>query len=617
MEQDEEMLENASSSLHPNVVLHVDFDYFYAQVEEILNPELRKKPVGVKQRFHIVTCNFKAREFGINKMETIKDALRKCPDLIIINGEDLSKYKTFSKRIAELLHSTIGPSERMDLDEHFIETTKIVKEQMSTMTDDELANLYAVGALYPNEDAFNGCKCGCKQRLSLGSQIAQKLRDRIFKDLQLTCSIGVAHNKLLAKLVGQLNKPNNQTVLAPMAAKQFMVEELKDIHRITGIGSRTASRIQELGITSIADLQKCEFEKLEKKFGVDMAAKLKELSVGCDTSTVKPSGKPKTVGLEDSFRPISIRSDAQEKFRALLSRLVIQIQDDGRVPQSIKVTVRKYDPIKKNSIRETKQCALVSSHFRCVDGKIQLVDGAEDRILKNVMLLFDRMVDLKITFNITLLGLCFSKFQDQRGPGSVANYLMKKQEVEVQSITNLSNESINGSFRDSFRSKTASPSSSVMDYETMSNTSLDFSGSEESELEPSPKKRKKLSILLVAKGRRYSSNDDYEIASPSKQLNVSALQLNGSMDVGEGLPHNVKTNMIPNRVISPLCISNEPVACTSKSPELPPNVDPSVWREFPLTVQREIMMRSWQPPPSSSTKSNTIAPLQKKFIRNT
>ena len=547
-----------SDNAHPNVILHVDFDFYYAQVEEVLNPELKNKPLGIKQRFHIVTSNYEARKFNIKKMELISDALKKCSDLVIINGEDLSNYKTYSKKISDLLNSMIGPTERMGLDEHFLDVTKLVNERIKSMNIEAIDNLHITGPFYPSEEIFSECNCGCQRRLMIGSEIAQNIRNKIFQDLKLTCSVGIAHNKLLAKLVGQCNKPNNQTTLAPLAAAEYMAS-LKNLRRITGIGDRTASRIEELGIESIEDLQNCEREVLQKKFGADMGTRLKEWAIGEDSTEVKPSGKPKTVGLEDSCRPISIRSDAQEKFRALLSRLVIQIQDDGRVPQSIKVTVRKYDPVKKSSIRETKQCSLPPSHFRCLDGKIQLIKGADDKIIKNVMILFDRMVDLKQQFNITLLGLCFSKFQDQkRGPGSIASFLMKKQDVEVQSITNLSNESINGSFGDSFRSKTASPSSSIMDYETMSNTSLDFSGSEESEFEPSPKKRKKLNLLLVAKSRRYSSNDD--IASPSK-LNVSALQLSNAMDTSDSLSLVMKTNSTPNRVISPLCISNDsPIA---------------------------------------------------------
>jgi DNA polymerase iota len=601
------MMNHSRNDPHRAVVLHLDIDYFYAQVEEVMNPELKEKPFGIQQGVNIVTCNYIARSFGITKWHPLKECLEKCPDLVVVDGSDLSNYKIYSKKIAELLHTTVGPSERMGLDEHFLDITKLVDDQIVKMGPQEIQNLRFSGPFYPNEESFAECRCGCERRLMVGSQIAQKIRAKILEDLKLTCSVGIAHNKLLAKLVGQHNKPNNQTVLAPMAAALYMAE-LKTLKSITGIGGRTASRIEELGISTIEELQNCETERLQKKFGADMAARLKEMSMGVDTSEVKPSGKPKTVGLEDSCKPISIRSDAQEKFRALLARLLTQIQDDGRIPQSIKVTVRKYDPMKKSSIRETKQCALIPSHFRCIESKLQLVNGAEEKILKNVMILFDRMVDLTQQFNITLLGLCFSKFQDQkRGPGSIANFLMKKQDVEVQSITNLSNESINGSFGDSFRTKNASPSSSIMDCETMSNTSLDFSGSEESEFEPSPKKRKKLNLLLVAKGRRrYSSNDD--IASPSK-LNVSALQLNsGSLEATDSHGMLIKSTSTPNRVISPLCISNEPVACSSKSPELPPNVDPTVWRELPLDVQRELMT-SWQLSPSASLSTAKAAPI--------
>lgn len=242
MEQDEDISNNGDEQ-HLSVILHVDIDYFYAQVEEILNPELKNKPFGIKQGLNIVTCNYLARDKGVGKWVPISDSIKKCPELVIVNGEDLTNYKVYSKRISELLHKMFGTTERMGLDEHYIDVTKEIERQLKEDLNDKH---HFIGPLFPDEESFDACKCGCKKRLILGTEIADRVRKRLFEDLKLTCSIGIAHNKLLAKLVGQMNKPNNQTALAPTCSKLFMAD-LKNLRSITGIGEKTAAKIQELG----------------------------------------------------------------------------------------------------------------------------------------------------------------------------------------------------------------------------------------------------------------------------------------------------------------------------------------------------------------------------------
>jgi hypothetical protein len=95
-----------------------------------------------------------------------------------------------------------------------------------------------------------------------------------------------------------------------------------------------------------------------------LALKLKDLSYGRDSSTVKASGKPKSIGLEDSCKSISIRCDVEQKFRLLLARLIQQISEDDRIPVCIKLTLRKYDPANKTSHRKTKQCNILPSLFK-------------------------------------------------------------------------------------------------------------------------------------------------------------------------------------------------------------------------------------------------------------
>ncbi|CRK91773.1 CLUMA_CG005405, isoform A [Clunio marinus] len=412
-------------NLHSSVVIHVDIDYFYAQVEEVLNPNLKDKPFGVQQGLNMVTCNYIARSFGIKKWRPVKECLEKCPDLVLVKGEDLSEYKKFSKRIAELLHEEFGSTERMGLDEHYMDITKLAEDKLALLTDEELTNIRFAGPFYPNEEAFSKCSCGCENRLMVGSQIAQNIRDKILNELKLTCSVGIAHNKLLAKLVGQMNKPNNQTVLAPIAAAEFMAE-LKEVRNIFGVGGKTAERIEELGIKSISDLQNCTFEKLRNYFTQETAVRLKEAALGIDNSVVRPSGKPKTVGLEHSCPPITIRSDVEKMFQDLLPQLVEHIENDARIPEGLKVTIRQYNREKKASFKETKQCVLLPSYFKHFDEKIKLSDHAHDLIMKSVMSTFDKIIG-KEKFYINLVGLCFNKFRElKRGTSSIESFLKKR-----------------------------------------------------------------------------------------------------------------------------------------------------------------------------------------------
>lgn len=370
-----------------------------------------------------------------------------------------------------------------------------------------------------------------------------------------------------------------------MYAKEFLTG-LKSLRKITGLGEKTASKLEnELNITSIHQLQNCEKVHLQKIFGNDMALRLKQLANGVDESAIKQLEKPKSISFENSFRPIStkslsIRCDAAAKFQALLSRLINQIQDDCRIPTTLKITLRKYDSVKKSSIRESRQCIFPSNCFKTSKGKLLTTEGAEEKIMKNILCLFDRMVDLKHSFSITLIGLCFNKFQKESGPGAMAKYLMKKQNVEVQSITNISNEILSN---DPFSFRTASPSSSLnMDVETLSNNSLDIlSGSDDDNLiEPSPKKRKKIDLCLAQSNHNFSSsNENVDVVSPTK-LNVSNLRLNGNSSLSSDFSHSM---------------------------EMPQNVDPSVWQEIPSSIKRELIL-NWQkaePITNSSNPSNT------------
>uniref|UniRef100_A0A8W7PRH7 UmuC domain-containing protein n=1 Tax=Anopheles coluzzii TaxID=1518534 RepID=A0A8W7PRH7_ANOCL len=542
--------------VHPRVIIHIDMDYYYAQVEEVLNPSLKDKPFAVKQRFCVVTSNYIAREKGIKKLQPVKEALAACPELVLLNGEDITKYKAMSVRINEIMHRFTPHVEKLGLDENYLDVTELIAERLEQLEgagdSAALAKLdFVQGFIHPprtdessaldppshretDRDLFRRCCCcGCDRRLILATHLAQEIRDSIFQELGLRCCAGIAHNKLLAKLVGAVHKQNKQTVLLPTHATAF-VASLGSVRSLTGIGEKTAQTLADsCGISTVTDLQCIELDRLTKHLGYEQAVRLKQLALGRDDTVVRQTGKPKSVGLEDSCPSISVRADAEDKFRHLLVRLVKNIADDGRVPIAIKVTVRKYDLAKRTTHRESKQDKLLPSMFRHVGGRLVLADGAQEKILTIVMKVFERMVDLRQPFNITLLGLSFFKFQERRiGSKSIANFLIKKSDIEVQSITNLSNESITLSDI-SFCSNKSTLSLSAMDCEPCCSSDAgsvaSLSGSE-SDAEPSPKKSRR---LLFCQGRRpaHSTQDrHYGNSEPDEttlsKLRVADLRLN-------------------------------------------------------------------------------------------
>lgn len=595
---------------HPKVIIHIDIDYFYAQVEEIHDPSLKTKPLGIQQNRSLVTANYLAREFGVQKLMTVVDALKLCPNLVLVNGEDLNKYRDMSNKIFEIMKSVTCAVEKLGFDENYADVTNQVNDRLAIIMENR-EKLEPIGHLMSDRNSFTLCNCGCENRLIVGSIIAQEIRDRLFAELGITSCAGIAHNKILAKLIGSANKPNKQTVLAPVCASTFM-SSLGSVRNITGIGTKTESLLNEINITTIQQLQDCELDKLQKKFGYDSACRLKDLSFGRDYSLIRPSGKPKSIGLEDSCKTISVKSEVEEKFRLLLVRLVKQIRDDGRIPVAIKIIIRKYDVSKKASHREMKQCNILSSLFKQTsDGKTEVVDGGLDKLHKIVMRLFDKCIDMKKPFHITLIGLAFIKFQARKtGSHSIANFLIKKADIEVQSVTNLSNES---SFDDSSSAKAI-----TMELEPLSDSSLNVSDNfSEAETEPSPKKTRL--ELLIAKQRCISSSsvDTMDIASPSK-LGIAELRLNSS-DCECSSLRKINNNIEKEGSITPL------VKC-------PPGVDPDVFKELPIDVQNELIS-SWRSPSTQifppgtltagvSGASNTSTPklksstLHRYFIKN-
>ncbi|KAL6114777.1 poli [Pungitius sinensis] len=412
---------NRTSGATPGerVILHFDLDCFYAQVEMLRNPALRDVPLGIQQKYIIVTCNYVARGHGVTKLMSVTDAKQKCPQLVLVKGEDLTHYRDISYKLTELLVSFCPLVERLGFDENFMDITKMVERRLA---ETPASNRFSFkGHVYNH---INATKASDHPRLALGSHVAAELRDAIHGKLGLTGCAGIATSKLLAKLVSGAFKPNQQTTLLPENVGDIM-GSLSGLRQVPGVGHQTAKRLQALGMVGVKDLQLFPLNDLAREFGGPAARRLRSLALGVDDSPVAPTGAPQSLSDEDSFKKISTTREVSEKIQELLSSLMERMHKDGRQPQTLRLTVRRYSATNKWFGRESRQ-GPIPNH---VGQKIPS-DGGDGVVVRQLvalaMKLFHKMVDCSAAFHLTLINVCFSNLQARGaaagGKGSITSF---------------------------------------------------------------------------------------------------------------------------------------------------------------------------------------------------
>ncbi|KAJ6662974.1 hypothetical protein lerEdw1_010795, partial [Lerista edwardsae] len=395
----------STGSVPHRIIMHLDLDCFYAQVEMICNPELRNKPVGVYQKCLLVTCNYKARDLGVKKCTFVREAKENCPGLVLVNGEDLTKYREMSYKVTALLEEFTPLVERLGLDENFVDITEMVDLRLGQWKKKASSKFSLCGHIFNNQtlDLHNPEHI----RLAAGSQVAAELREAVHDRLGLTGSAGLASNKLLAKLVSGTFKPNQQTVLLPESRQDLMVS-LGCISKVPGIGPKTAKRIAMLGVATVCELQMCPAAILENELGMATAQHIQKLSRGEDDSPVTPSGPPQSLSDEDSFKICCSEAEVKKKVEELLAKLLDRLRKDGRKPYTIRLSIRQCCSTNKWLHRESRQCP-IPSHLA---QRIGTGDpGIKIHLVALLMKLFRKMINVGAYFHITLLSVCFSNLK--------------------------------------------------------------------------------------------------------------------------------------------------------------------------------------------------------------
>ncbi|MEM9621568.1 MAG: DNA polymerase IV, partial [Pseudomonadota bacterium] len=194
-------------------IIHADCDSFYASVEVRDNPALRHQPVAVggkpEQRGVVATCNYKARESGVHSAMPMSQAVRICPNLVVVPS-DMQKYKAESARIHRIFREFTDVIEPLSLDEAYLDVTD---------------NPFAAGS---------------------ATRLATEIRRRVREEIGITISAGIAPNKFLAKIASDWNKPDGQFTIAPHQVAEFVAA--LPVQKLFGVGSVTAKRMQDMDI---------------------------------------------------------------------------------------------------------------------------------------------------------------------------------------------------------------------------------------------------------------------------------------------------------------------------------------------------------------------------------
>lgn len=242
-------------------ILHIDFDSFFASVEQFDHPELRGKPIGVtaaNSRTAIIAASIEAKKMGVKGGSNAREGLRLCPQMQLVPAH-FPRYFEISKKFLQICRLYSPFIEVFSIDELFMDVTQ-------------------TASLFGGVD-----------------NLIKRLKAQIKKDIGdcITVSVGVSHNKLLAKLASGLKKPNGVCVITKGNLDEiYKNTELTDI---CGIGSRIASRLKMLGVTTLLKLRTISFEKLEAEFGPHEANFLRQVAwAEDDTAVVHFGNAPET-----------------------------------------------------------------------------------------------------------------------------------------------------------------------------------------------------------------------------------------------------------------------------------------------------------------------------------
>ncbi len=336
------------------MILHIDMDAFYASVEQLDDPRLKNKCVivgGTSNRGVVLAASYEARQFGVHSAMPIYQAKQKCPHGIFVPPR-MRRYKEVSKKVMALLKDFSPLVEPVSIDEAYMDIT------------------------------------GCQRLFGEPQEIAWEIKRKIKETVNLTCSVGVAPNKFLAKIASDMEKPDGLTLILPDKVPEFI--DSLPVKKVPGVGKKMFRQLELLGLRTLGDVQRLPEKSLLKHLG-KFGKRLRTLSSGNDHSPVTPQAPHKSISSERTLAADT--RDVKLLKRYLLSQC-------GEVSKQLR----------KTGVRaKTITIKIKDENFKTVTRRttIAIPTQSSKTIYKHAAQLMD---DYKITKKIRLIGVGTSGF---------------------------------------------------------------------------------------------------------------------------------------------------------------------------------------------------------------
>lgn len=287
------------------VILHADLDAFYASVEVLDDPSLRGRPVivggGPNERGVVSAASYEARRFGVHSALPLRTAARLCPQGVFLPGRP-DRYRELSRQVMAIFASLTPLLEPISLDEAFLDVTNSVA-------------------------AFGD-----------GQTMAQRIKDRVLDEVRLVVSVGVATNKLCAKVASDLRKPDALVVVPPGEEAAFLAP--LPVGRLWGVGPQARQALGDYGVTTIGQLAALSDATLRRRFG-QHGAELAGRARGIDHSPVVPFQAPKSIGHEHTFdRDTQVQSQLEATLLDLAESVASRLRHHDLAAGAVQLKLR-------------------------------------------------------------------------------------------------------------------------------------------------------------------------------------------------------------------------------------------------------------------------------------